>query len=68
MEPQWIISGVLVPATLVTLGGNSMNFIYKMLAYHLARVDSKCCIWVGLKWNVCGAKVELKCHVKCWEL
>ncbi len=64
MDCKWGVSAT----NLGHIWGSSINFIYKMQAYHLARVDSKCCIWVELKWNVCETRVELKCHVKCWEL
>ncbi len=30
-------------------------------------MDSKFNIWLELKWNVCGTRVELKCHGECWE-
>ncbi len=64
MDCKWGVSAT----HLGHIWGSSVNPIYKMQTYHLARVDSTCCIWVELKWNVYEAKVELKCHVKCWEL
>ncbi len=75
LDSKWCVRGTPMDCkrgvnanNLAHTWGNSMNLIYKMQAYHLAKVDSKCCIWVELKWNVYGARVELKCHVKCWEL